>query len=99
MYVYLTAHMREGISARPGVAGGVTGSGGILTHTLPIPSLRHHRHRQRYLTSKVVRKCPRLSHMDVTLPIHRVDFRRRRGWGQGCRISFGPGRVGLMMVV
>ena len=28
MYVYLTAHMREGISARPGVTGGVTGSGG-----------------------------------------------------------------------
>ncbi len=28
MHVYLTAHMREGISARPGVTGGVTGSGG-----------------------------------------------------------------------
>jgi len=27
MHVYLTAHMREGISARPGVTGGVTGSG------------------------------------------------------------------------
>jgi len=32
MHVYLTAHMREGISARPGVTGGVTGSGGTSNH-------------------------------------------------------------------
>jgi len=33
MHVYLTAHMREGISARPGVTGGVTGSGGTSNTT------------------------------------------------------------------
>ncbi len=33
MHVYLTAHMREGISARPGVTGGVTGSGGTSNNT------------------------------------------------------------------
>jgi hypothetical protein len=46
MYVYLTAHMREGISARPGVTGGVTGSGGTsnthvtdsIASTSPTPS-------------------------------------------------------------
>jgi len=33
MHVYLTAHMREGISARPGVTGGVTGSGGTSNNS------------------------------------------------------------------
>ncbi len=35
MHVYLTAHMREGISARPGVTGGVTGSGGTSNKGWP----------------------------------------------------------------
>jgi len=33
MHVYLTAHMREGISARPGVTGGVTSSGGTSNNS------------------------------------------------------------------
>jgi len=36
MHVYLTAHMREGISARPGVTGGVTGSGGTSNSTVRV---------------------------------------------------------------
>ncbi len=46
MHVYLTAHMREGISARPGVTGGVTGSGGT-SNTLAILSDVEKRQNQR----------------------------------------------------